>query len=268
MKGIYDVIYDEKSERMWGRYENDRNTVHLGSLNVLNNRFQTDIREIKENPVTLLASFTPGKIRYSNGFIIHKGWREVNTFTTFSPQGEVLCRFSVGRDTITSRATEGINVDRGNNYMYNGMYTFRSSFNDTLFRVTSANTLKAEYVLYTGNAGRATNQGKISDVQIDQMYIIQSIREDNRYLYIRFSKNYDCPANRNNQTVHFYWGLYDKAKNEFFTLPFVSDSYPEGKGFQNDIDGGMSFWPFQVGERNEKISQTFINDELVVVVVK
>ena len=254
--GITNLMYDEKDDRLWFQYENSRETTYLAYMDMREMLLQTENRETGQDPVTLLAPFKSGRMSYSRDYIIHKAWNN-SMFTTFSFQGDTLCRFNVGYDSITVKATRGIFVDAGNDYMYRGMYTFRNSFSDTLFRVTAVNKLKPEYLLDVGTSGRATNRGKKSDVHIDLMYIVQQIKEDDRYLYIKFSKNYDCPANRSSQKVRFWWGLYDKAKNEFFTLPFISDSNPDVKGFENDIDGGIPFWPTQIGERGEKIAQTF-----------
>jgi len=36
------------------------------------------------------------------------------------------------------------------------------------------------------------------------------------------------------------------------TLPLVSGRNPAEKGIENDIDGGLPFWPHQVGSQGEK----------------
>ena len=260
--GVTDVYFDEKEERLWVHYkkENDIHMTRFGYLDLAKNRIQLVSSEKKQDSVKVLASFEAisGQINYLKDFIVYRNNKlsSHKTFATCSFQGDTLCNFTFGYDSITAKATDGIGVDYGNYYIYRGLYTFRNSFNDTLFRVTDANKYIAEYVLDVGTSGRATNKGNISDVHIDQMYIIQSIREDDRYLYILFSKNYDCPANRENGKVRFWWGLVDKTTKAFFTLPFVSDSDPDTKGFENDLDGGLPFWPKQTGEHGEKIAQT------------
>ena len=249
--GITQVRYNEKEDRLWLQYVNGLNEQHLGYMD-MSGKLETSTPELKNDMVTLLAPVKPGRVAYGENFVIHQSWRD-KAPATYSMYGDTLCRFSVGYDSITSKALRGIGVDDANSYYYHGTHTFRISYSDTLFRVTAPNILKPVYVLDVGTSGRATNQGKTTDVKLEEMYIIQSVREDDKYLYVKFSKDYDCEANRINRKVHFWWGIYDKTKREFFTLPFDSDS---NISFENDIDGGMPFWPTTVGARGEKISYT------------
>ena len=255
-QGVEQVRYDEKNDRLWVKFREDNIRDHsrgflgyidMSQLNVSNS-------EIKQNLIIPLAEFGKGSMNYTEDFVIHQpyGKRLSHDFTTNTFFGDTLCCFTVGNDSITAKATRGVFIDNGNTYMYGGQFTFRKSFSDTLFRITAANKLKPEYLLDAGTSGRATNHCKITDVQIDRMYIIQSVKEDDRHLYVMFSKDYDCPANRSSQKVRFWWGIYDKTNREFFTLPIVSDSNPDEKGIENDLDGGLPFWPRKIGDRGEK----------------
>ena len=256
-RGVEHVRYNEKDDRLWVTFkEEELGNNFRGFLGYIDMGLQLNVSgsEIIQDPVVPLAEFGRGLMSYAEDFVIHRPYRPHNILTTLSFFGDSLCRFTFGYDSITAKAaaTWRFSVDFGNNYMFRELYTFRNAFSDTLFRITAANRLQPEYLLDLGTSGRATNQGKISDVQIEQMYIIQSLHEDDNYLYIRFRKNHDSPINRRSQTVHFWWGIYDKASREFFTLPIYSNSDPEDKGIENDIDGGLPFWPHEVGSQGEK----------------
>ena len=252
-RGVEDARYDEKNDRLWVKFrESDLGVQYLGYID-LSSQLNVANSEIEQDPVIPLAKIGNGNMNYAEDFVIYQPYRRRGDFLTTSTFfGDTLCRFTVGYDSITAKATRGIFIDGGNSYMYRGQYTFRRSFSDTLFRITAANKLKPEYLLDVGTSGRATNHGKIADVQIDRMYITQSVKEDDRHLYVMFSKDYDCPANRDSQKVRFWWGIYDKTNRGFFTLPIVSDNKPDEKGVENDLDGGLPFWPQEIGSRGEK----------------
>ena len=257
-KGVEHVRYNEKDDRLWVTFkEEELGNNFRGFLGYIDMGLLLNVSdsEIKHDPVIPLAEFGRGQMSYAEDFVIHQPYGLSNNFlTTNSFFGDTLCRFTFGYDSITAKAaaTWRFSVDFGNNYMFREQYTIRNAFSDTLFRITSANKLKPEYLLDLGTSGRATNQGKIDDVKIEQMYNIQSLHEDDNYLYIRFRRNHDSPINRNSKKVHFWWGIYNKSGRDFFTLPLVSDSDPEDKGIENDIDGGLPFWPQEVGGQGEK----------------
>ena len=257
--GVTQVRYNEKEDRIWLQYVNGSNPMHLGYIDMAG-KINVSGSEQNQDSVTLLGAFRSGSVAYGGNFIIHTPYVNNIMPTSYSFNGDTLCRFVVGYDTITSNKLRGISVDFGTRYDYRGVYTFRRGFSDTLFRITAANVLKPEYVIDVGTSGRATNTGKPSDVDLEQMYIIQSVREDDEYLYIKFSKDYASQYNIEKNKVRFWWGLYDKAKYEFFTLPFNDDNNPYEGGFENDIDGGMPLWPVIMGEYGEKLTHIIGKD--------
>ena len=256
--GIGQIKYDEKDDRLWVKFNEEELGENyrgfLGFIDMSSQLNDVSNSEIKQNPIVPLAGFGRGSMNYTDNFVTHRSYGRNSVFTTNSFYGDTLCRIVVGYDSITARAMAKAPffLDTGHSYMYRGQYTFRYPFSDTLFRITDVNKLKPEYLIDMGKSGRATNQGKIEDVRIEQMYILQILLEDDRYFYISFTKDRDFPINRNNQKVHFWWGIYDKTNREFFTLPLVSDRNPEEKGIENDIDGGLPFWPHGVGNQGEK----------------
>ena len=295
--GVEQVRYSEKDDRIWVKYTEQemvwQKRGYLGYVDMNSQLNQLNISEdeLKPNPVVPLAEFEKGDLWYADDFVTFfpdNYLRRNQTMITHTFQGDTLCRFTFGRDSITALVTqEREGADGGARYYYRNTQTFRPPYNDTIFRLTAANVVKPVYVLDLGTSGRATNQGKPSDVNLNLMYRAYW-HEDDHYLYLRVYLGYT-----KNHPRQEWWGLYDKNAREFFTFPVVGEGIFGGntKGIENDIDGGLPFWPREVGSREEKymyvsgenmkkrisenpseklkqFMQSVEDDDLVIVVVK
>ena len=294
--GVKQVRYNERDDRIWVRFREDDFKNYYGFLGYIDmksqlNQLNVSDNELTPNPVIPLAEFKKGDLWYADDFVTFLPWnvfRMDQTMITHTFQGDILCRFTFGRDSITALVTqEREGGDGGARYYYHNTQTFRPPYNDTIFRLTAANVVKPVYVLDVGTSGRATNQGKPSDVNLNLMYRAYW-HEDDHYLYLRVYLGYT-----KNHPKQEWWGLYDKKTREFFTFPVVGEGMFGGntKGIKNDIDGGLPFWPREVGSRGEKymyvvgedmkkrisenpseklkqFMQSVEDDDLVIVVVK
>jgi hypothetical protein len=248
-RGIEQIIYNEKDDRIWLKYRDDEmGGNYLGYLGYLDMSTQLTVSndEIKQDLINPLGKFSKGKMAYAENFVIHRPFRPQNLLTTNTFRGDTLCCFTFGYDTLKAEILSRIQSgDAGDNYYHQGTYTFRPNCNDTLFRVMAANVLKPVYILDIGNSAIIQERG--IDTNPYQLYLLGSLNEDDRYLYLTFSV-----GNIERKNVRKkWWGLYDKEKREFFTLPLATEGGQYDRGIENDIDGGLPFWP-AIDRRGEK----------------
>ena len=253
--GIERVRYNEKNDRLWLKFKDEKigTDDYRGHLGYIDMRQQLNVTyndELRQVPVIPLATLGKGNLGYADDFIIQYPDYQNPVLITKSFSGDTLCRFIVGRDTVTAQGMRNsMRFDGGNEYYYRGTYSFRPPHNDTLFRLTAANVLKPKYIIDMGTWGRASNQGKPSDVNVNTMYVLNTLHEDDRFLYIRFSISNYAGSNVSRQ----WHGLYEKQAQEFFTLPSdFTERLNFRNGIENDIDGGLPFWAHDVGNQGEK----------------
>ena len=142
------------------------------------------------------------------------------------------------------RSVEGFGGSGGpDNWMYvfNKNLYYKDLFCDTLYQIKDL-MLHPRYVFNTGGlavpyelqeGGRFDQFGDDSD-KYEKYVNFSKMLEDNRYLYIEFDhkKNY-------------YKFIYDKKEDNQMTIPL--------SGFENDLDGGLPFWPQQMISGNEML---------------
>jgi hypothetical protein len=242
-RGIEQLLYNEKDDRIWLKFrEDDLGVDYRGYLGYIDMSRQLNISdsEIKQNQIIPLAGFGHGMIGYAENFVIHRTYGRTHTMTTNTFFGDTLCRYIFGYDSITAKIfQDSRSGDFGSSYYYHGTYSIRPQYNDTLFRLTAANVLKPEYIIEMSNKGKQN---------YDQMNILQPLHEDDRFLYLSFSTGNFNGTNVRRQ----WWRLYDKNKREVFTLPVDTEGWLYERGVENDLDGGLPFWPDKIGGRGEK----------------
>ena len=90
--------------------------------------------------------------------------------------------------------------------------------------------------------------------------MLNSLIETNDYLFIRYTQNNDCLNTRNKNAVKFYNALFSKKEGKLYHLPGFT-LLPVG--LENDLDGGISFWPEFItpqGEMMKLVSGKVIKD--------
>lgn len=157
------------------------------------------------------------------------GWLMTEPFSsrlcTFGQKGDTLCRFTVNdaEDYVpTSTYRSGENTDA---YHYDGKLRLRMAYDDTVYELTDASTLKAVWRLDFGTLKRPTGKyvtGSLSN-SLDGYYLVNSWIETNRYLLVQLSRSYDSPNARTQGTVTLHTLVYDKQTGDFFSLPGKTD---------------------------------------------
>jgi hypothetical protein len=100
---------------------------------------------------------------------------------------------------------------------------------------------------------------------LSDKFMLNSLFETKDFLFIRYTQNYDCPMTRKKQTVKFYTALFDKKESKLYHQPGYT-LLPEG--LENDLDGGMPFWPEFITPQGEmmklvsgRVLKDFINSD-------
>lgn len=157
------------------------------------------------------------------------GWLMTEPFSsrlcTFGQKGDTLCRFTVSdaEDYVpTSTYRSGENTDV---YHYDGKLRLRMAYDDTVYELTDASTLKAVWRLDFGTLKRPTGKYVVGSLNnsLDGYYLVNSWIETNRYLLVQLSRSYDSPNARIQGTVTLHTLVYDKQTGDFFSLPGKTD---------------------------------------------
>ncbi len=157
------------------------------------------------------------------------GWLMTEPFSsrlcTFGQKGDTLCRFTVNdaEDYVpTSTYRSGENTDV---YHYDGKLRLRMAYDNTVYELTDASTLKAVWRLDFGTLKRPTGKYVVGSLNnsLDGYYLVNSWIETNRYLLVQLSRSYDSPNARTQGTVTLHTLMYDKQTGDFFSLPGRTD---------------------------------------------
>lgn len=157
------------------------------------------------------------------------GWLMTEAFSsrlcTFGQKGDTLCRFTVNdaEDYVpTSTYRSGENTDV---YHYDGKLRLRMAYDNTVYELTDASTLKAVWRLDFGPLKRPTGKHVVGSLNnsLDGYYLINNWIETNRFLLVQLSRSYDSPNARTQGTVTLHTLVYDKQTGDFFSLPGRTD---------------------------------------------
>lgn len=145
------------------------------------------------------------------------------------------------------------------NYQNKDKFYFRQAFNDTIFSLAAANRLLPEYVLRLGHDRMTIDDALYGDKS--QKYMAYSWIDTESFILFTYSKNYDCPNTRNENSVHYSYALYDKTKKQLSLLP-ADNMYPEEYLLPAEVPNGI---PVIVGElvwQDNKLVSTYTKRKL------
>jgi hypothetical protein len=186
--------------------------------------------------------------------------------TTLNNSGDTICQFTDYdrilnfNQSIYRTPTELVS------YYYNGILTIKQEYNDTIFRLIPNDRLLPVYVFNWGDFKVNYLDGLNPDIDLSNKYILNSLYELNNFILIRYTQNYDCPNTRKKNSVKFYYALFNKKDGKLYHQPGFT---PLPNGLENDLDGGMPFWPDFITPQGEmmklvsgQILKDFINSEV------
>ena len=217
-----------------------------------------------------LASLLPMK-KIASFAVMEGGFLTVEPFSsrvyTFGLKGDTLCRFVVNDAEDYMPTSTYRNAEVRDVYQYGGRPRLRMAYDNTIYELKDASTLKAVWRLDFGTLKRPTGKYVVEKVSnsLEGYWLLNDIIETSRYIFIWLAEGHDCPANRKAGKVKLYTILYDKQTGECFSLPPAKDEkgvsdYPalpfeyEGKTFFGqpfgDADG--RFYLFYEGRQLKK----------------
>ena len=217
-----------------------------------------------------VISFLPSKGAGFNLCVTEGGYMapEANSsrLYTFGVRGDTLCRFVVNNAPDYVPATMNARTgERNNLYTYEGKSRVRMGYDNAVYELEDASTLKAVWRLDFGGLKRPTRkevvEGSYDDLR--DVWFVEGWLETRRYLFLRLSQGYDCFNTRKADKVKLYTILYNKQTGEGFSLPLAQDekglpSYPD-LAFEYE---GKSFSGFPTGEVDGRLYMLYIGQQL------
>ena len=143
-----------------------------------------------------------------------------------SARGDTLCRFANHNPVTPVSISAGFTKEFINAYFYNDMFTFRTDYADTIFRVVAPDKILPVYAINSGKYKLLAVEGLRG--QVENKVYIENIRETQDFLFISINS----PAREN----HIL--LFDKQRQ---TLRLHRN-----ESFANDIDNGPAFYPEKI----------------------
>ncbi|MFV0417490.1 MAG: DUF4933 domain-containing protein [Dysgonomonas sp.] len=150
-------------------------------------------------------------------------------------KGDILCTFLNYNPLVKDQKKAATNPDQRFLYYYDDQLTVRQGYNDTIYRMVSEKELKPVYIMDFGKQkldGETGLYGDKSDKLIPYVWT-----ETSDFIFIMYTKNYDCPNTRNNGSVIFNYAYYDKASKKLYNIP--SHKLPEEFVIENSLEGGI-----------------------------
>jgi hypothetical protein len=166
------------------------------------------------------------------------------TDTTHSPfmsvfdiKGDTLCRFMNYNPKPALKNSAYNNPDHSDHYYYDGVFTIRQAYNDTIYRLKSASELQPAYIMNFGKQKLDIQTALYGDKA--GKLIPYKWLEAKDFIIFVYTENYDCPNCRKNETVKFFYSCYDKKNRQLYQIP--EKSYPEDYWIKNSLEKGIPF---------------------------
>jgi len=156
-------------------------------------------------------------------------------------KGDTLCHFKFGNSTAELKGTvRGAEVNIL--YMYNNRLHFRQSYTDKVMCILDEKSVQATFHIDFGSRQVSRAEGMKVSFDLSEKWLLNDWTETDRYVFIGFSQNYDCPNTRNAKTIKFHQVIYDKQTKELYSFTYKDNIHEPGK-IPNNLDNGLDFWP-------------------------
>ena len=183
----------------------------------------------------------------------------------YNDKGDTLCKFTDYERIVNFSFAQTRTAIELETYSYNGQVTLKQEYNDTVFRLIPPDRLLPAFIIDFGEYKFNAMNGLNVDFDLSNKYMLNSLHETNDYLFIRYTQNYDCLNTRKKNAVKFYNALFNKKEGKLYHQP-GSTLLPEG--LENDLDGGIPFWPEFITPQGEmmklvsgRVLKDFINSD-------
>jgi len=170
----------------------------------------------------------------------------------YSLQGDTICAFS-DYDRVVDFTSPQISMFEDEVcYYYDGIPTIKAPYNDTLFRVISSNRLLPVYVINFGSYKPSHMEGLNPRSDLSEKFLCRSFNENQEWIFFVYSQNHPNKARREGKSVKIHYTLFNKQNKTLFHNPVAGS---EEFGIENDLDGGIPFWPDYVTPAGELVMQ-------------
>lgn len=254
------LFYDKKTTRLYvalsGKDTTTRRNIQpgvpfIGELPALDTMLTLFTYIFPENtPVKYPLNLTYDKLLgfSSSGYTLcnySKTTGEPDGITTYNLQGDTLCRIKLkdGRPMASRSLTENIPFFQTSywNEAQDRM-TFMIPYCDTIYQLKDPQTVAPLYNIHLGEAGIDLTQQEGEILPKGKIWL-RTLFENPKGLFMGFLQKGETPIS--NWLGHLDefkpnisgQGVYLKESGKTYILPKRS------KGFENDLDGGLPFWP-------------------------
>lgn len=188
-----------------------------------------------------------------------------NFLTICTTKGDTISQFQ----DFDPFMPQGIyrNPETNTLYRLNGKLHIRQCYNDTIYRLTAPNAITPKYILnfHRKNITEA-KEGLSASVDLKERFVIENIKETEKFLWIFYTQNYECPDTAENNTLKYNLFVYNKETkqgshaylDEQAYIPSLSKNSPlpsvwpqaPQKGLINDLDETSAYWNVRQAENN------------------
>jgi hypothetical protein len=168
----------------------------------------------------------------------------------YSLQGDTICAFSDFDRVVDFTSPQISMFEEEVCYYYNGIPTIKIPYNDTLFRVISSNRLLPVYVINFGSYKPSHMEGLNPLSDLSEKFLCRSFSENQEWVFFVYSQDHPNKSRREGRSVKIHFTLFNKQNKTFYHNPVVA--YEEF-GIENDLDGGIPFWPDYVTPAGELV---------------
>ncbi len=218
--------------------------------------------------------FVPLGNLFVGNILIRKSLNGLKNFLSVTNnKGDTICTFE-DKDPIRNFSKSVYRgVDSGNSYLFNGRLNLRQAYNDTIYQLIPPNRLVPKYVFDFGNLGiKSASEGIDPGFSLKDKMVFHSLLETDHYLFITYTKDYECSNTAKNGTLKYSRLIYNKKSKILTPLyldepPFISEgnltspSAPDAN-VENDLDSMPFRWPKFVTAKGEPFSKISGNELL------
>jgi hypothetical protein len=174
---------------------------------------------------------------YHNMYFTNSRSKENKELSIIDQKGKLVKSFSAH---LNKDVKYGVILTLPIFYVNQNLTYFKSPVNDTVFQISSSKKSPA-YVLNTGKYGKNKDFDDLKNINkpVYDVIIVADIEENSNYLFVYFGFGMTPKT-----------AMFNKSTNAIFCIG--KDHEP---GFENDIDGGISFWP--KGKISEKVFYSY-----------
>jgi hypothetical protein len=176
----------------------------------------------------------------------------------FDSKGDTLCRFMSYNPKPALKNSANTNPDYATRYYYNGVFTIRQAYNDTIYRLKSASELQPAYILNFGKQKLDIQTALYGDKA--GKLIPNTWLEANDFIIFVYTENYDCPNTREKGSVKFLYSYYDKKERKLYQIP--AKGFFDDYWMKNSLENGIPFTTERVQTHNARVYASFSKRQL------